>query len=92
MKSIYDHFTELHLKEFAKDIVKIIKSAQYIGSAPLDITAENYEKKKARGVTGYHYYKVTFRGVNLRINMEVRNGIEEVPYSFNLYIKEKGNL
>lgn len=92
VKSIYDHFTELHLKEFARDIVKIIKSAQYIGSAPLDITAENYEKKKARGVTVYHYYKVTFRGVNLRINMEVRNGIEEVPYSFNLYIKEKGNL
>ena len=33
-----------------------MKSTQYIGSASLDSTAENYEKKKARGVTGYNYY------------------------------------
>ena len=92
VKSIYDNFTEFHLKEIARDIVKIMKSAQYVGSASLDSTAENYEKKKARGVTGYNYYKVTFRGVNLRINMKVRNDIEEVPYSFNPYIKEKENL
>ena len=90
VKSIYDRFTELHLKEIARDIVKIMKSAQYIGSASLDSTAENYEKKYNRGVRGYVYYKVEYKGLALRLNMEIINN-EEIPYMVNIIKEESHN-
>ena len=83
IKSVAGHFTELHLKELAKDIFEIIDKAQLLSTADLNPNSPNYESKVRRGVTGYKYYKLFHKGLNLRLNTEVINGKEQV-YSLNI--------
>ncbi|HBX44467.1 MAG TPA: hypothetical protein DEG28_01040 [Porphyromonadaceae bacterium] len=87
IKSITGHFTELHMKELAKDIFQIIDRAQFLSEAALNIESPNYASKKRRGVEKYYYYKLYFKGVNLRLNTEVINGVEQ-PYAINIIIKK----
>lgn len=83
IKNLVGHFVELDKKELAKDIFLICKKAQYIGKASIDENAANYKKKVAKGVTEYRYYKVFYKGFNLRLNMEVIDDYE-IPYALNV--------
>lgn len=88
-KSVNDisaHFTEIHLKDLAKDIQAIIKKAQFLTEAGLNPDRHNYSAKVNRGVTGYRYYKLFHKGLNLRLNVEVRNG-REYLYMLNIIVK-----
>lgn len=83
LRSISDHFTELNLKEITKDIDIILKRAQFLNKADLDVSAANYQRKVNKGVVGYNYYKLSYKGLNLRLNCEVIDGMD-CPYAINI--------
>lgn len=83
VRSVSEHFTEIELKELAKDLELLCKRSQPVELAPLDVYSHNYDKKIARGVTGYAYHKVEYRGLALRLNFEIING-EYIPYAINI--------
>ena len=85
IKSINDHFTDPELKELTKDILIILKKAQFISDSPLNPDSLNFDKKIRRGVEKYNYYKLFHKGYNLRLNTEVINGID-YPYSLNIIL------
>ena len=86
VRNVSEHFTEIHLKELSRELVSLCKKATLIERVSLDPTAHNYAKKVARKVNGYAYYKVVYRGLVLRINMEIIEG-EEIPYAINIMEK-----
>ena len=86
VNDIASHFTENHLKDLSKDIHVIIKKAQFLTEAGLNPERHNYINKVNRGVTGYRYYKLFHNGLNLRLNVEIRNGKEHV-YMLNIIVK-----
>lgn len=83
VRNVSEHFTSIELKEMARDLLAICKRAQFIDEAPIDIYSHNYEKKVARGVKKYTYYKAEWHGYSIRVNMEVIDG-EEIPYAINI--------
>lgn len=71
----------------AKDIHVIIQKAQFMAEAPLNPESHNHAKKVQQGVTGFTYYKLFHKGMNLRLNCEKIKG-KEYPYSLNIIIKK----
>ena len=86
VNNISSHFTEPILKELAKDVFEMINEAQFIEEVGLNADSHNYLKKQQRGVSAYRYYKLVHRGLNLRLNTEVRNGMECL-YMINIITK-----
>ena len=90
VRSIAEHFTELHLKEIAREVAKLCERGRFLEEVELDPYSHNYEKKYNRGVSGYVYYKVEYKGLALRLNMEIINN-EEIPYMVNIIKEESPN-
>lgn len=88
IKSIGDHFSAPELKEVAKVVIPNLKNCKHVGSAPLDEKKPNYEKKKAAGVTQFHYYEFNWKSQTFRLNTEDINGKFEKPYAVNLVVKK----
>lgn len=90
VRNIAGHFTDLSMKEMAKDVFEIVKGAKYADSAKLDQsrkgkTDENIKDKKDRGVEKYNYYRFQWNGEEYRLNVEVIDG-KEYPFSVNKII------
>ncbi|MDY3100939.1 MAG: hypothetical protein SOW44_06320 [Porphyromonas sp.] len=86
IRNVAEHFTEIELKEMAKDLELLCKRSQHIRETVLDKSSHNYEKKVERGVTGYAYHKVEYRGLSLRLNFEIIKG-EYIPYAINIIMR-----
>lgn len=87
IKRMGDHFTEPRLKEVAKHVTSNLNKIRHIDSAPLDPNSKNFERKRASGVTQYHYYNFEWRGEQFRLNTEEIKGKFEKPYAVNLIKK-----
>lgn len=89
VKDFASHFADPELKEMAKDILTIVKQAEYIETKPLSKESPNYENKVKRGVTAYSYYHFEWKERVWRLNVEVINNQYEKPYSANELIKKE---
>ncbi|WP_395075368.1 phage minor head protein [Flavobacterium sp.] len=83
IENVLNHISIIEHKDIVKDFDLIFDKAKFLNFEDLNNlkSNKNYGKKVARGVTGYNYYISEWKGLEIKINMEVmKNGYEQ-PYA-----------